>query len=69
VRTELDCALNKYLRGCGQFIEGLCWLILHLLGHILLILSVVATLINSGAIASATLIRELQTGILKRMSE
>ena len=59
----------KALKLAGQTIEGLTWLLLHLLGHILLILGCVTALLNAGIEHSLGVIRASQDGLLRRLGD
>ena len=57
----------KYLKLCGQTIEGAAWLLLHLVAHILLIVGAVVTLLDAGIKAALSYIRTVQEGLLGKM--
>lgn len=57
------------LRTLGQTIEGTTWLVLHLLGHILLILGCLVSILDKGIEHSLTLIRASEDGLLLRLQE
>lgn len=59
----------KALKAAGQTIEGLTWLVLHLLGHALLILGCLLSILDKGIEHSLVLIRASEDGLLTRLQE
>jgi hypothetical protein len=59
----------KALRAAGQTIEGCTWLILHLLGHILLIVGCVISIVDKGIEHALGLIRTTEDLLLQRLQE
>lgn len=59
----------KFLRRAGQTIEGTTWLVLHLLGHILLILGCLVSLFDKGIEHALGLIRTTEDLLLQRLQE
>lgn len=57
----------KALKLAGQTIEGLTWLLLHLLGHVLLIVGVICGLLSRGIEHAMVEIRASQAMLLKRL--
>lgn len=59
----------KVLRSLGQTIEGTTWLLLHLLGHALLIIGCLVAIANKGIEESLVMIRASEEALLQRFQE
>lgn len=59
----------KVLRSLGQTIEGTTWLVLHLLGHALLVIGCLVAIIDKGIEHALVLIRASEESLLQRLQE
>lgn len=59
----------KALRLTGQTIEGTTWLLLHLLGHALLIIGCLVAILDKGIEQSLVMIRASEDALLQRLQE
>lgn len=59
--------MPNWLKEAGKGIEGTAWVLLHLIAHLLLIVGVIVTLLDSGIKQTLTYIRQVQDGLISKI--